>query len=127
MLSHQPADKVVEAFKGVVQGKVMRQGLSSILNQTLPNAVSMLSNRVGLASTSRTPKGHPTNIPGVEKFVSRDSASGKYKVFKAADIANMADGTMLDGSYNVDATAEVTKGASDPKMFYRLVIDVKGY
>ena len=54
-------------------------------------------------------------------------ATVSYRVFKAADLSSMSEWQVLDGSHAVDATAEVPRGATDAKMFYRLVIDVKGY
>ena len=85
---HQPADKVISAFKNAVKGTANRQGISLIANQTMLNAISMLSNRAPLASTNKTPKGHNTNIPGVEKLVSRDIMSGKYGTMCTAEKLN---------------------------------------
>ena len=55
-------------------------------------------------------------------------ATVSYKVFSAADLANMAATERSDGvAHPVAETAEMQKGASDAKMFYRLKVDVKGY
>jgi hypothetical protein len=72
VFDHQPADKLVKAFEEAVPGKANRQGLSAILNQSIPNAMSALSNRMPLFSTGKHPDGHVTeNLPGIEKIVSR--------------------------------------------------------
>ena len=80
-----PAGEVTEAFKKAVKGTVHRQGLSSILNQTLPNVLSSLSNRAPLIATNKHPDGPDTaDLPGIEKFVSRNAASGKYMMMTAS-------------------------------------------
>ena len=79
VFAHASADTVEAAFKQAVHGTANRQGVSTILNQTLPNAFSMIANRAPLAATNKHPDGPDTaNVPGIETFVSRNAASGKY-------------------------------------------------
>ena len=73
-------DKLVPAFKAVVKGQANLRGLSTIVTQTISNALSMLTNRASLASTDKSPDGHPTNLPGIERYVSRNFAGGKYQM-----------------------------------------------
>jgi beta-glucanase (GH16 family) len=54
-------------------------------------------------------------------------ATVTYKVYKFDDLANMAAEEQVGGDRAVSATAEVQKGASEPRMFYRLKVDVRGY
>ena len=59
-----------------------------------------------------------------------NAASGAtvtYKVYRTADLANMASAEPEGGDRGVSAAAVVPKSASEPKMFYRLKVDVKGY
>jgi hypothetical protein len=78
------ADKLVPAFKAVVKGQANLRGLSTIVTQTISNALSMLTNRASLASTDKSPDGHPTNLPGIERYVSRNFANGKYQMLTTA-------------------------------------------
>ncbi len=82
---HAPADQVEAAFTQAVKGTANRQGLSSILNQMLPNSFSTLANRAPLAATKKHPDGPDTaNVPGIETIVSRSAASGKYMMMTAS-------------------------------------------
>jgi hypothetical protein len=54
-------------------------------------------------------------------------ATVSYKVYKSADLSDLANVQPLDGDHALDEAASLQKSASEPKMFYRLVIDVKGY
>ena len=54
-------------------------------------------------------------------------ATVTYKVYRTADLANMASAEPVGGDRGVSAAAVVQKSASEPKMFYRLKVDVKGY
>ena len=59
-----------------------------------------------------------------------NAASGAtvtYKVYRTADITDMANAEPASGDKAVDATASVPKGASEDKMFYQLKVDVKGF
>jgi hypothetical protein len=81
VFNNAPAVDVVTAFKKAVPNTAMRQGLSYIFNQTLPNTFMTLSNRIPLAETNRHPNGIDTvDAEGIELIVSRNSGSRKYKV-----------------------------------------------
>ena len=54
-------------------------------------------------------------------------ATVTYKVYRTADLANMASAEPEGGDRGVSAAAVIPKSASEPKMFYRLKVDVKGY
>ena len=59
-----------------------------------------------------------------------NAASGAtvtYKVYKSADLADMANAEPASGDKSADATALVPKGATEGRMFYQLKVDVKGY
>ncbi|MBQ6136973.1 MAG: hypothetical protein IJI73_06355, partial [Kiritimatiellae bacterium] len=59
-----------------------------------------------------------------------NAASGAtvtYKVYRFGDLADIADAEPVGGDRAVSAAAELQKGASDDRMFYRLKVDVKGW
>ena len=73
--------KAIDAFKATVTNPAMRRGLSSIMHQTSILAVTSLSNRATLPSTSQHKTGIDSkNLQGIEKMVSRDAGSGKYSM-----------------------------------------------
>ena len=49
-----------------------------------------------------------------------------YKVYRFADLSNMAAEEPVGGDRAVSATAEIQKSDAET-MFYRLKVDVKGY
>jgi hypothetical protein len=53
-------------------------------------------------------------------------ATVTYRVYKFSDLANIEE-EPVGGDLAPGATAEIPKDATEPKMFYRLKIDVKGY
>ena len=62
--------------------------------------------------------------------INENAASGAtvtYKVYKSADLADMADAAAVGGEHAPSEAAEVQKGASEERMFYQLKVDVKGY
>ena len=61
------------------------------------------------------------------KVNAASGATVTYKVYRTADLANMASAEPEGGDRGVSAAAVVPKSASEPKMFYRLKVDVKGY
>ena len=81
VFNNAPAGDVVAAFKKAVPNTAMRQGLSYVFNQTLPNTFMTLSNRIPLAETNRHPNGIDTvDAEGIELIVSRNTGNRKYKV-----------------------------------------------
>ena len=81
VFNNAPAVDVVTAFKKAVPNTAMRQGLSYVFNQTLPNTFMTLSNRIPLAETNRHPNGIDTvDAEGIELIVSRNTGNRKYKV-----------------------------------------------
>ena len=81
VFNNAPAVDVVAAFKKAVPNTAMRQGLSYVFNQTLPNTFMTLSNRIPLAETNRHPNGIDTvDAEGIELIVSRNTGNRKYKV-----------------------------------------------
>jgi len=80
VFDREVGDKLASAFKAAIKGQANLRGLSTIVTQTASNALSMLTNRASLASTDKSPDGHSTNLPGIERYVSRDFASGKYQM-----------------------------------------------
>jgi len=54
-------------------------------------------------------------------------ATVTYKVYKSADLAELENAQPIEGEHAFDEAASLPKSASDPKMFYRLKVDVKGY
>ena len=70
---------VVSAFKQAIPGKTMRQGLSYVFNQTLPNTFTALMNRTELASLKGKNGAKTDNLAGIKKIVSRATGNGKYQ------------------------------------------------
>ena len=59
-----------------------------------------------------------------------NAASGAtvtYKVYKTADLANIANAQPASDAQDAAATTQIEKSAAEPKMFYQLKVDVKGY
>ena len=58
--------------------------------------------------------------------VNKDAgATVTYKVYKSADLADLENVQPIEGDHAFDESASLPK--SDPKMFYRLKLEVKGY
>ena len=54
-------------------------------------------------------------------------ATVTYKVYGTSDLADIASAQQVGGEHAANATAEIVMNPSDGEMFYRIVIDVKGY
>ena len=77
-IASRETQDVISAFKQAIPSKTMRQGLSYVFNQTLPNTFTALMNRTELAAV-KDKNGAKTDIlAGVEKIVSRMTGNGKY-------------------------------------------------
>ena len=84
----QPGDVLAPAFKQAIPGKAMRQGVSFIFNQSMPNIFASLMNRAKLGKTGKHPEGHEqktVDLQGVEKLISRNANNKKYLFVTAVD------------------------------------------
>ena len=54
-------------------------------------------------------------------------ATVTYTVYKFANLADKAAAQPVGGEHAAGETAEVQRDASDDSMFYRIVVDVRGY
>ena len=111
--------------------------IASALAENGANGIPLWqSYALGLDPTDATAKPRATIAMSGENVELRlvgitvNAASGAtvtYKVYKAADLADMANAEPASGDKAVDAAASVPKGASEERMFYQLKVDVKGY
>ena len=65
-------------------------------------------------------------IVGIEVNAT-SGATVTYKVYGTSDLADIASAQQVGGEHAANATAEIVMNPSDGEMFYRIVIDVKGY
>ena len=91
---------------------------------------------LGLDPTDATAKpkasividGDKIDIELVGITVSEDSgATVTYKVFKSADLSNMAAAEQVGEEKTAGTPLEIDRDSSAPKMFYQLKVEVKGY
>jgi len=54
-------------------------------------------------------------------------ATVTYKVYKSADLADLENVQPIEGEHAFDELTALPKSVSEPKMFYRLKLDVNGY
>ena len=125
------------AALGVVTANKNPAQIASALAENGANGIPLWKSYVlGLDPTKADAKPAATivmNSDSVElKLVGIDvnEASGAtvtYKVYKSADLVDLEDAQPIEGEHAFDASSSLPKPASEPKMFYRLKVDVKGY
>ena len=111
--------------------------IASALNENGANGISLwMSYVLGLDPTKADAKPSASIVVNggtVELAlvgIDVNAASGAtvtYKVYKSADLADLENVQPIEGDHAFDEATSLQKSAAEPKMFYRLKLDVKGY